>query len=211
MEFNKILLIGLLAQLLFSARLLIQWYESEKNKKVESPVMFWILSIIASSLLIIYGVLRKDIVIVGGQIISYYIYIRNLQLNNLWEKLPDLLRHILLILPMLGFGYLFFFHNINAIIHNDEISRNLLVWGGAGQTIFTLRFIYQWYASEKAKESIFPFSFWIISLTGSLMIIIYGIFRKDVIIIMGQMFGVFIYIRNVMIHMSNHKNLFFGK
>jgi lipid-A-disaccharide synthase-like uncharacterized protein len=53
--------------------------------------------------------------------------------------------------------------------------------------------------SEKAKTSILPFEFWMISLGGSLIILSYGIFRKDPILIVGQLFGSFIYSRNILL------------
>src|SRR6476646_10171786 len=84
--------IGLLAQLLFSARLLLQWVISERKREVLSPTSFWITSIIASILLMIYGVLRQDLVIIGGQLISYFIYLRNLHLKNLWEHVPFIVK-----------------------------------------------------------------------------------------------------------------------
>ena len=79
--------IGLIAQLLFSLRLLVQWLFSEKENKVVTPILFWIVSLIASLLFFIYGYLRYDFVIMLGQFITYYIYIRNLQLQNQWNGL----------------------------------------------------------------------------------------------------------------------------
>jgi lipid-A-disaccharide synthase-like uncharacterized protein len=52
--------IGLIAQLLFSLRLLVQWLFSEKENKVVTPILFWIVSLIASLLFFIYGYLRTD-------------------------------------------------------------------------------------------------------------------------------------------------------
>ena len=65
--------IGFLAQGFFSARMLVQWILSEKARRVLSPTVFWVLSIIGSYLLCIYGWLRHDFAIVLGQFISYYI------------------------------------------------------------------------------------------------------------------------------------------
>ena len=65
--------IGFLAQGLFSARILVQWIMSERKKKVVSPTIFWVLSLLASYLFFIYGWLRNDFAIMFGQVISYYI------------------------------------------------------------------------------------------------------------------------------------------
>ena len=70
-----IYVIGFLAQVFFSARILLQWFLSERAKKVISPAIFWQLSIVGAYLLFVYGWLRDDFAIILGQIISYYIYI----------------------------------------------------------------------------------------------------------------------------------------
>ncbi|MCB0469487.1 MAG: lipid-A-disaccharide synthase N-terminal domain-containing protein, partial [Flavobacteriaceae bacterium] len=78
--------VGFIAQTLFSSRLIIQWITSEKQRKVITPSLFWVLSLIASFLLFIYGYLREDFAIMLGQALTYFIYIRNLQLQNQWQK-----------------------------------------------------------------------------------------------------------------------------
>ena len=73
--------IGFLAQILFSSRLIVQWLHSERQKRVITPTIFWTLSLFASFLLFIYGYLRDDFAIMLGQGLTYFIYIRNLQLK----------------------------------------------------------------------------------------------------------------------------------
>jgi len=72
-----------------------------------------------------------------------------------------------------------------------------LIFGLLGQLCFTMRFMVQWVASEKRKESVIPFSFWTFSLLGSLILLIYAIYRQDPVFILGQAFGFIVYIRNV--------------
>ena len=72
-----------------------------------------------------------------------------------------------------------------------------MIWGGLGQVVFTFRFVYQWYYSERRKISFIPIGFWVISLAGSLMIITYAIYRRDPVLIIGQLFGVVAYSRNL--------------
>ena len=93
--------IGLIAQLLFSLRLLIQWLFSEKENKVVTPVLFWILSLIASFIFFIYGYLRNDFAIMLGQFITYYIYIRNLQLQNQWNRLQKGIQIVFINFPLI--------------------------------------------------------------------------------------------------------------
>ncbi len=193
--------IGFLAQILFSSRLIIQWITSEKQKKVITPTLFWTLSLIASFLLFIYGYLRNDFAIMLGQGLTYYIYIRNLQLQNQWKKYPIFMRWVLLFMPV--FVTIFYFNNNEIdtvkLFKNEAIPLWLLILGIVSQIVFTLRFIYQWMYSEKNKESSLPFGFWALSLVGSLLILIYAIFRKDPVLLVGHLLGATIYVRNLLI------------
>ena len=81
--------IGFIAQGFFSARMLIQWILSEKAKRVVSPDWYWICSLVGSILLFVYGWLRDDFAIIFGQLISYYIYIWNLNIKGVWPAVAD--------------------------------------------------------------------------------------------------------------------------
>jgi lipid-A-disaccharide synthase-like uncharacterized protein len=69
--------------------------------------------------------------------------------------------------------------------------------GLLGQAMFTMRFLVQWIASEKEGRSVIPFSFWLFSIGGGLMLLAYSLWRRDLVFILGQSLGVFIYLRNV--------------
>jgi lipid-A-disaccharide synthase-like uncharacterized protein len=69
----------------------------------------------------------------------------------------------------------------------------------AGQAIFAMRFLIQWIASEKKKESHIPLLFWYLSLLGSIILLLYAIHRKDPVFILGQSTGFIVYIRNLML------------
>lgn len=193
--------IGFTAQLLFSARLLLQWISSEKQKRVVTPTSFWIHSLAASFLLFLYGYLRNDFPIMLGQVITYYIYIRNLQFEKLWYRQHRILQHLLLAFPLIILIY-FFTNNrydLEALFNKEHISFTLLVWGSLGQVIFTFRFIYQWIYAEKVKRAVLPPSFWVISLIGSVMILSYAVIRKDPVLFIGQLFGFIVYTRNLIL------------
>ena len=194
-------IIGFSAQLLFSARLLVQWIQSEKVKKVLTPELFWELSLMASFLLFVYGWLRDDFAIMLGQSITYFIYIRNMQLQGSWRKIPYFLQIFLWIFPALIVLYAYNNNEIDMhrLFKNEDIPLLLLLWGSIGQILFTFRFVYQWVYSERMKESHLPLGFWLLSLTGSLMILSYAIFRKDPVLLLGQLFGFIIYTRNIII------------
>ena len=72
-----------------------------------------------------------------------------------------------------------------------------LIFGFLGQAMFTMRFIVQWIASEKKKESVIPVSFWYFSLAGGLIVLFYAIHRMDPVFILAYLPGNFIYCRNL--------------
>lgn len=202
--------IGFFAQLLFSIRLILQWILSEKSKKVLTPSVFWKLSLFASFLLFVYGYLREDFAIMLGQAITYFIYIRNLQLQGEWKKAPKLVRIFLWIFPLLIVIY--YFNNntydLAKLLKNENIPQWLLIMGIVAQTVFALRFVYQWIYSEKNKESILPYGFWLLSFVGSVMILIYAIIRRDPVLFVGHLMGSVIYFRNlVLLKRENLNNL----
>jgi lipid-A-disaccharide synthase-like uncharacterized protein len=71
---------GVLAQLVFGARFIVQWIASEKAEKSVIPVGFWFLSIGGGLMTLVYGFARRDLVIILGQALSVFIYVRNLML-----------------------------------------------------------------------------------------------------------------------------------
>ncbi|MBT8219774.1 MAG: lipid-A-disaccharide synthase N-terminal domain-containing protein [Bacteroidia bacterium] len=202
-----IYVIGFLAQILFSGRLILQWAISEKHKKVLTPTLFWKISLFASFLLFVYGWLRDDFAIMLGQVLTYFIYIRNLQLQGEWQKTPIYLRFFLWVFPLLIllYGYNNGAYDRNDLFRNEAIPLWLLVWGSIAQVIFTFRFVYQWMYSERRKESVLPFGFWMLSLVGSLMILAYAIMRKDPVLFIGHIMGSAIYIRNLFLLKSEQR------
>ena len=193
--------IGLIAQVFFSARMLIQWVLSEKQKRVVSPILYWVFSLIGAYLLCIYGWLRNDFSIILGQFISFYVYIWNLNDKGLWNRLPNVIRILLIITPIAAalFALNDFPSFINSFFQDEDIPLWLIAFGSIGQIIFTLRFVYQWYYSRKVGESVLPVGFWIQSLIGSLMILTYAIIRLDPILILSQSTGFIVYTRNIML------------
>jgi len=74
-----------------------------------------------------------------------------------------------------------------------------LLIGLFGQGLFASRFIVQWIYSEKKGESAIPIIFWYLSVFGGIGLLIYAIFRQDPVIILGQLFGIIIYVRNLIL------------
>jgi len=77
---------------------------------------------------------------------------------------------------------------------------NFDIWvivGLVAQTMFMMRFVVQWIASERVGRSIVPVAFWFFSIAGGIMLLIYSIIRKDPVFIAGQALGLLIYFRNL--------------
>jgi lipid-A-disaccharide synthase-like uncharacterized protein len=75
-----------------------------------------------------------------------------------------------------------------------------LVWVGIGlmaQLLFSMRFVVQWIATEKARASIIPETFWYFSLAGGVLLFAYALYRIDPVFIIGQATGLVIYSRNI--------------
>lgn len=81
-----------------------------------------------------------------------------------------------------------------------NLSTTELIWlmvGFSAQAMFSMRFIIQWIASERARRSIVPEAFWYFSFAGGLMLFIYAVYRMDPVFILGQGSGLVIYARNI--------------
>ncbi len=202
-------ILGFVSQVLFFTRTLLQWILSERARKVLSPTIYWVLSIVASYLFCVYGWFRNDFAILLGQFISYYIYIWNLNENGVWNKIPAIFKAILILTPICAVGFVL--RNSSYFISNFLANMNIPLWqvilGSLGQIIFTLRFVYQWVYSMRRNESLLPIGFWIISLIGSGIIVIYGLIRLDPILILGQLVGFIAYTRNIAIYKTELKTI----
>ena len=88
---------------------------------------------------------------------------------------------------------------INYFSNLTNLEILFLVIGFTGQGLFASRFVFQWIYSEKKGESYIPVIFWYLSIFGGIGLLIYAIFRKDPVIILGQTFGIFVYIRNLVL------------
>ena len=97
---------------------------------------------------------------------------------------------------------------INYVKELSNIELVFLIIGFTGQGLFASRFVVQWIYSEKKGISSIPVIFWYLSIFGGLGLLTYAIFRKDPVIISGQLFGIFIYLRNLILiyRKKNEKN-----
>jgi lipid-A-disaccharide synthase-like uncharacterized protein len=196
--------IGFTAQILFFSRSFIQWIKTEKAKRIISPVIFWQISLVASIIMMLYGILRSDPAIIIGQLITFYIYIRNLQISKTWKKIPAYFRYPIPFIPPVFILILTLSPDFNSLnlFSEQNISPLLMIFGIIAQIIFTFRFVYQWIIAEKNKASILIPGFWFISLIGASLTIIYAIMRIDPVLFLSNLGGLIMYTRNLII---NHK------
>lgn len=88
-RFDFWLLFGLIAQLLFTARFLVQWIASERAGRSVVPTAFWFFSIIGGGMTLVYGIIRREPIIIIGQSLATFIYVRNLILIARAPKMRD--------------------------------------------------------------------------------------------------------------------------
>ena len=69
--------------------------------------------------------------------------------------------------------------------------------GYAGQSLFSMRFIVQWVASERVGRSVIPVAFWFFSIGGGMLLFVYALYIRDPVFILGQGFSLFVYLRNL--------------
>ena len=89
---------------------------------------------------------------------------------------------------------------------------NISSWGGvawvilglAGQVLFSGRMIVQWIVSERHKRSVVPVAFWWMSLAGATMLLVYFVWRRDIVGVLGQSTGWLIYVRNLWLIYRRH-------
>jgi lipid-A-disaccharide synthase-like uncharacterized protein len=196
--------LGFAASLLFFSRTLVQWFQSERAGKVVSPILYWQFSLLAAVLMFTYGILRNDLAIAAGQLLTYAVYVRNLQFKRAWRSMPLPLRLVFLALPVAVIGWMAWQPHIlvEQLLKNEDIPAFWLWWGLLAHVVFTFRFVVQWMVSERKKNSELPLGFWVISALGSLMILAYALFRKDPVLLASHSLGIFLYFRNIRLHLA---------
>jgi lipid-A-disaccharide synthase-like uncharacterized protein len=79
------------------------------------------------------------------------------------------------------------------VIHFD----GWVILGFVAQAFFTMRFVVQWIASERARKSVVPVAFWFFSVGGGALLLVYALYRRDPVFIAGQALGLVVYVRNL--------------
>lgn len=194
-------IIGMLSQVCYAARQLVQWVMTERSKRLVSPTGYWAFSLAGCCFMLAYGWMRQDIVILIGQILSFCVYVLNLSYKGAWSRLPLPLRYVLYLAPVAALvGTVWNADELACrFLHNPDIPLWLIIYGTTAQLIFLSRYAYQVAVSIKRHESVLPPTFWIISIIGASLILVYGIKRLDPILMLGQSAAIAIFARNLYI------------
>ena len=81
-----------------------------------------------------------------------------------------------------------------------------LAFGIVARLLFTARFLVQWISSERAGQSVVPIAFWFFSMGGGVMTLVYGIAKREPVIILGQAMATVIYVRNIMLIVKSRQS-----
>ncbi|MGI9591340.1 MAG: lipid-A-disaccharide synthase N-terminal domain-containing protein [Myxococcota bacterium] len=189
-------LLGWLGLVCYFSRSLIQWIASERAGDSVAPLAFWWVSVAGAVLLSTYSIYRAEPIFLIGYLITLGIYLRNLWILRVPGSFLSPL--IVTLLAVIAWALV-------VTVGLNEIRPGYgdsLAWLGVavvGQTLWSSRFIVQWYLSERAGESHIPEAFWWISLGGNALMLAYALRVGDPVWIAGLLLGPVVQIRNLMI------------
>ena len=195
--------VGWVGQALFTLRVLVQWIASERAGRSVVPGSFWWLSLLGSLALVVYVLHRRDPVFLVGVSINTAIYVRNLQLMYKPSPQENAARQSPWVPVVLGLGATacvgFILWRTGTEIVSFDTPLPWLALGFLGQSIWSSRFIVQWYASERAGRSVLPASFFLLSTAGAVLLLVYAIYRVDWVMMAAFALNPIPYVRNLML------------
>jgi len=194
-----VLAAGWIGQAFFFARFFVQWIASERAGRSIVPRSFWWLSIAAAALLSLYTWPRGEPVLLPGFLITGSLAARNLWLVTRRPKGGAGLGAV----PFAGIGlaaaaalFASGAFTPRAGLHESPL---WLAAGIAGQTLWTSRFLLQWWYAERRGMRHFPRAFWWVSLMGNALLLAYSIHLRDAVYIAGFVPGPLLHVRNLML------------
>lgn len=207
--------LGFLSSLAFGGRFIIQWLQSEKAHQSVVPRSFWQISLLGNILLLIHSFIQVQYHICVVQGFNAVISWRNL--NLMQTKTPSISFKgvcLLLVGTCVTISLAFaiqdwwlmrefdWFRIPIAPWQSSSISSVPFIWhilGTCAFLLFSSRFWIQWWFAEMAHTSYFPVCFWWLSLIGALLSMAYFIRINDTVNLIGPLFGLIPYIRNLML------------
>jgi|GEM_PF-201908 len=212
---------GFLASLAFSARFLIQWFQSEKEERSVSSPLFWKFSLLGNILLYVHSIIQVHFPLAAIQILQALLSFRNLNLQTppskqiSRKKLYRLFVYALLLTSSLfislsflkGHRHIHWLESPHSLFVSQpqQIPITLHAIGLLGVFIYSLRFWVQWWQAENKKNSSFTKSFWHLSIFGAILSIIYFALLLDWVNLLGPLFALVPYSRNLLLLLKNEK------
>jgi lipid-A-disaccharide synthase len=206
--------LGLIPSLFFTLRMLIQWWQSEKRGKSTVTPIFWKLSLAGQLTLLAHFVIQVQFPFALIQATNALLSWRNLNLMGAGERRISFKTMVVfLFLVVASITLLFLAQSYFLIGELDWIRTPTKLWderrihhellwhlvGSLGGFLFASRFWLQWWFAEKAGKSDLDKLFWWISLSGSLILLVYFLQIRDTINILNYGFGIIPYARNLML------------
>jgi len=189
-------LLGWTGAAFFFSRFLVQWIVSERLGRSVAPVSFWWLSILGAACMSTYMLLRGEPVLFTGTVVNGAIYVRN------WWIAGGRSRHLSpfpLALLALVASVILTWNGVLSARAGLTAAPLWLVFSVVGQTIWSTRFVVQWWYTERRGVSHFPRAFWWISLAGNVLLLAYAIHLLDAVLIAGFTPGPIVQIRNLIL------------
>ena len=183
-------------QACFFARFLVQWIASERAGESVAPPAFWWMSVAGALLLVGYSLHRGEPIFLVGYLVTLAIYLRNLWIARSGRAalgpVPAAALALLAWVALIGFG-------LDGLEPGYAGSGAWLAVGAISQTLWSSRFLVQWFLSEHAGRSHFPEAFWWFSLAGNTGLLAYAAHVGDPVWIAGLCLGPLVQVRNLMI------------
>ncbi|HUR27933.1 MAG TPA: lipid-A-disaccharide synthase N-terminal domain-containing protein [Planctomycetota bacterium] len=196
--------IGWGGQGVFSGRVLVQWFASERAHRPVAPRIFWQLSIAGALLMAGYSILRGEIVMLPSYVVTLLIYLRNLRIERHGAAAP---RSSPVGLVLLGIAIAVVPYAFGLLDAQGRAWASVpwLVLAIVGQSLWIGRFVVQWRHAERHGKSEFPAAFWWLTIVGSSLLLAYSLHRGDHVFIFGFLMSWAAPARNLMLH-HKHAN-----
>jgi lipid-A-disaccharide synthase-like uncharacterized protein len=201
---------GLIGNLLFFSRVLVQWIASERRGESVVPVPFWWISLLAAIIFMAYALMRHngygdydpDLPMFLGLSVTLIPYIRNLHIAHHPDRPAR--RGAQILLPAAALILVVIYSMFLNLEHQNKW---LFALGLVGNAIYCSRFIIAWVQAEQQRQAILPLSFWYLSMIGSLLLLAYSLMRADMVFILGFLFNSIPFVRNIILIHRSKKSL----
>lgn len=201
-------LFGVAGTIIFNSRFYVQWYVSEREKRSVVPVSFWYLSSIGAIILLIYAIHEQSPN--GGLSYSLNTIIYSRNLVHIWREKGSLTRAksiafqslvgliTLVAVAIVVVIWLREFNHIREKPQVEAVAQSLWIAVGVlGSSMFAVRFLIQWLATEMKRKSVMPHVFWHISFIAALLLFLSFSAQGEWLYALGPVINVPVYARNL--------------